>query len=183
MIETGTLLLMGLFALLAIQSAALRIAVVHLAVFSLLGAFLYLLYGAPELAIAEAAIGSGLVTLLYLAALQRIRVYTIALVSDPAHRYPRDDHIRRVERSRALREIRAFFLRREYEIQTVFVSIPLEQALADETYDLVMTEDAEGLAAYTDDQSYAMLELEMMFQMHGTDSSIRFIRYGEGGSA
>ena len=177
MVEVGTIVLMGLFATLAIQSNLLRLSIIYLAVFSLLGAFLYLLYAAPELAIAEAVIGSGLVTLLYLAALKRNRVYTVAVISDRHRDRLVDSYIEQVERSKALHEIHTFFVRREFEMQIVFVLASLEDALHDESYDLVVAEDEDGLAAYTDDESYVMLELEMMFQMHGTDSAIRFVRY------
>lgn len=177
MIEIGTLLLMGLFAVLVIQSNLLRLSVIYLAIFSLLSSFLYVIYAAPELAIAEAVIGSGLVTLLYLAALKRNRVYTVAVVSDERRDHLTDHYLNHVERSKALTEIREFFVRREYEVQTVFVSETLDEALRDPAYDLVVAEDEEGFATYTDDESYVILELELMFQMHGTDSALRFIRY------
>ncbi|TVR05012.1 MAG: DUF4040 domain-containing protein [Spirochaetaceae bacterium] len=181
MVEVAVIVLMGIFAILAIQSRFLRLSVIYLAVFSLLGAFLYLLYAAPELAIAEAVIGSGLVTLLYLAALKRTRVYTVGVVSDAHRNHITDSYIEHVERSKALREIRRFFRRREFEVQVVYVSVSLEDALVDDAYDLVIAEDEQGLAAFTDDESYVMLELEMMFQMHGTESEMRFVRYSPEG--
>ena len=181
MIEVAVIVLMGIFAVLAIQSRFLRLSIVYLAVFSLLGAFLYLLFAAPELAIAEAVIGSGLVTLLYLAALKRTRVYTVAVISEAHRNHVTDSYIAHVERSKALEEIRRFFRRREFEVQVVYVSVPLADALVDDAYDLVIAEDQEGLSAFTDDESYAMLELEMMFQMHGTESEMRFVRYSPGG--
>ena len=180
MIVSGTLLLMGVFAALAIFSSLLRYAVIYLAVFSLLAAFLYVLLGAPELAIAEAVIGSGLVTLLYLIALKRNHVYTIGVVVPEAEGSITDRHVDRVERSVAMREIRAFFVRREFEAQIIFLSVPLAQALNDPTYDLVIAEEAGGLVAYADEDSYVMVELELMFQMHGTDSAIRFEWYAPG---
>ena len=177
MVEIGVLLLMGVFAALVIHSKFLRLSVVYLAVFSLLASLLYLLFAAPELAIAEAVIGSGLVTLLYLAALKRNRVYTVAIVG-PVHREGVPDrYVRRVERSDAMKEMRAFFVRREFEVQTVFVSESLDEALRDPAYDLVMAEDAQGFVTFTDDESYVMIELELMFQMHGTGSALRFVRY------
>ncbi len=177
MINAVILLLMGLFALLTIHSRLLRMAIIYQAVFSLLGAFLYLRYAAPELAIAEAAIGSGLVALLYLAALKRNRVYTIGVISNQGADYLRDRTIQHIERSRALREIRNFFVVREFEVQTVFIPEALEEALRSPAYDLVLQVDAEGIAAFTDDESTIMLELELMFQMHRTESSLRFVRY------
>lgn len=179
MIDAGIMLVMALFAVLIIHSRLLRLSVIYLMMFSMFGALLYLRHAAPELAIAEAAIGCGLIPLLYLAALKRNRVYTIGVVH--AGRVDRlvDGYINRIEHSKALREIRAFFVRREFEVQVVFIPETLEEALRSPAYDLVLQEDDQGIAAYTDDESYVMLELEMMFQMHGTASAIRFVRYGE----
>ena len=176
MIDATILVLMGGFALLTIHSQLLRRAVLYLAMVSLLGAFLYLRYAAPELAIAEAAIGSGLVTLLYLAALKRNRVYTIGVIGKDEVNRLQDSYIRHTEHSRALREIRGFFAAREFEVQTVFIPEALDAALTNAAYDLVLQEDDEGLIAYTDDESYIMLELELMCQMHGA-SSLRFVRH------
>lgn len=179
MIEAGTLLLMGLFALMAIHSKRLRIAVIHLAVFSLLGAFLYLLYAAPELAIAEAAIGSGLVTLLYLAALKRNKVYTIAVLSE-GHRYRLTDaYVNYMKRGRSLRRIRSFFLLREFEPHIVFVDQEVDEALHNPRFDLVVVEEKQGIAAYGSADSYVLEELELVFRMHGTDHDVRFVRYSD----
>lgn len=177
MTDAAILITMGAFALLAIHSNLLRHAIIHLAVFSLLAAFLYLRYAAPELAIAEAAIGSGLVTLLYLAALKRNRSFTIGVITGGQADRSRDAYIRHIERSQALRELRAFFVARELEVQTVFISDALEDALRSPSYDLILLEDEKGIAAFTDDESTIMLELELMFRMRGSDSTLRFIRY------
>ena len=177
MTDAAILVTMGVFALLAIHTSSLRQAIIHLAVFSLLAAFLYLRYAAPELAIAEAAIGSGLVTLLYLAALRRNKVFTIGVVTGGDSDRLRDGYMRHVERSRALHELRAFFVARELEVQTVFIPDPLDEALRSPAYDLILLEDENGIAAFTDDESTIMLELELMLRMRGTDSALRFERY------
>lgn len=180
MLDSAIIVLMGGFALLAIHTRLLRLAVIHLAVLSLLGAFLYLRSAAPELAIAEAAIGSGLVSLLYLVALKRNRVYTIGVVVSGQSDRLVDNYIRHVERSRALKDLRNFFVVREYEVQVVYVPDALEEALERSAYDLVLHEDESGLSAFTDDESYIMLELEVMFQMRGSTSALHFVRYRKG---
>lgn len=60
------------FAIIAIQTAVLRNAIIYLSVFSLLCSIVYLFLGAPDVAIAEAAIGCTLSTILYLVALKKI---------------------------------------------------------------------------------------------------------------
>ena len=178
MINALILLTMCLFALLAIQTRLLRNAIIHLAVLSVLAAFLYLRIAAPELAIAEAVIGSGLVTLLYLAALKRNRIYTIGVVGNGELQCLADPYMHHITKTRAVHEIRQFFLMREYELQIVFVPESLAEALRNDAYDLVLQEDDSGnIIAYTDDESYIMMELEMLIQMRGAQSNLRFERY------
>ena len=179
MIEGLTMLLMMLFALLAIQTSLIRTAVIYLAAFSVLTAFLYLQFAAPELALAEAAIGSGLVTLLYLASLKRNKVYTIAVLAE-GHRYRTTDaYIGYIQRLRAIREIRQFFERRELEPQFIFSEKTLEEALAYPAFDLVIHEEKEQLTAHGSADSFVLEELEMLFQMHGTTQGIEVVRHDD----
>ncbi len=64
-------------ALYAIQTRKLRNAVVALCAFSLFASVSYLLFNAPDVAIAEAVIGTTLSTILYLVALQKYKVFTV----------------------------------------------------------------------------------------------------------
>jgi len=176
MVEVLVLVSMAFFALLAIESKQMRLAIVFLAVFSLLTALVYLLYAAPELAIAEGVIGSGIVTLLYLAALKRNRVYTIGILPMKAQSSLPDRYMQFVEHSSAILDIRKFFRRREIEVQLVFLDSTLDKAKESKFYDLIIEDTAEGLIAYTDDDDYVAVELELMFQLHGSESIIQFSR-------
>jgi uncharacterized MnhB-related membrane protein len=71
------LLLLIPVALYAIQTRKLRNAIVALCAFSLFASVCYLLYNAPDVAIAEAVIGTTLSTILYLVALQKYKVFTV----------------------------------------------------------------------------------------------------------
>jgi uncharacterized MnhB-related membrane protein len=179
MLEVGAVLVMLVFAFLAIHAPMIRQAVIYLAVFSLAAAFLYVLYAAPELAVAEAVIGSGLVTLLYLAALKKNREYTIAVLAE-GHRYRMSDaYITYLGKTKALQELRHFFELREFEAQLVFTSISLAEAQSDPRYDLILVEEADQLVAWGSTESFVMDELEMVFLMHATDFGIQFHRYDE----
>lgn len=176
MVNPVILLVMILFAVFAFHTRLLRTTIISLAVISLLASLFYLRNAAPELAIAEAAIGSGLVALLFLASLKRNRLYTIAVLSNDNRDRLSDRYIQHIERSRALKRIYQFFVVREFEVQMVFVPDTLDSALQNPAYDLVIQEDDEGLVTYMDDENYIMLELEMMFQMQGAGNDLRFVR-------
>jgi len=176
MIEILVLLTMVFFVVMLLHTNQLRLAIIYLAVFSLLSALLYLLCAAPELAIAEGIIGSGIVTLLYLAALKKNRLYTVGVVSIPQRLKLQDHYMYSLEGSNALKDIRDFFVRREVEVQVIFLDIALDQALDNTAYDLILSDDGKQITAYTDDDNYVMLELELMIQMRGFAGSIQFQR-------
>lgn len=71
MVETFFLILLLVTAFLTIQQRRLRTAVIFMAVFSLLSSIVFLLYQAPDVAMAEIVIGSTLSTVLYLVALSK----------------------------------------------------------------------------------------------------------------
>lgn len=61
----------------AIQTRKLRNAVIALCAFSLTASVVYLLLYAPDVAVAEAVIGTTLSTILYLVALKKYKVFTV----------------------------------------------------------------------------------------------------------
>ena len=61
----------------AIQTRKLRNAVIALCAFSLVASVIYLLLYAPDVAVAEAVIGTTLSTILYLVALKKYKVFTV----------------------------------------------------------------------------------------------------------
>jgi len=65
--------IMVVAAVLAIYSQKLLTAIIATGVISLLASLVYLLLAAPDVAMTEAAIGSGLTTVVFLLALNRIR--------------------------------------------------------------------------------------------------------------
>lgn len=62
-------------ALLIIQQSSLRVAIIYTGVFSLVNSLVYLYHDAPDVALAEAVIGSTLATVLYLAALRKQELF------------------------------------------------------------------------------------------------------------
>lgn len=72
-----TLILMILFAIVSIQTSSLRHAIIYLCIYSLLSSFCYLLFQAPDVAIAEAVIGCTLSTILFLVALKQYKVFRV----------------------------------------------------------------------------------------------------------
>jgi len=89
--EYVILIMMVIFAIAAIQTEVLRRAIIYAGVFSLLSSFAYLLYKAPDVAIAEAVIGCTLATVIFLVALTKYKVFRVYYKADNSNRENIDD--------------------------------------------------------------------------------------------
>lgn len=179
-IDAVLLLMAVVLAAAAVWTRILRHAVIYLGLFSFLCSFLYLYYGAPDVAIAEAVIGSGLVMLLYLTAIKRYRTYTV-LVADETVARIEDSTMHAIADShhgRLLSEIEQFCLSRELEPEVVFTREPLETIIAEDRYDLVVRKTDESTVVYGRDDNYLVDELEMLLILHSSEEEARFVRIG-----
>jgi uncharacterized MnhB-related membrane protein len=79
------LVLLVILAIVALQTRRLRNSMIYLGLFSMTIAFVYLLYGAPDVAIAEAIIGSTMATVLYIVSFQKYRLFVIYVQIDQSH--------------------------------------------------------------------------------------------------
>ncbi|MFW5994621.1 MAG: Na(+)/H(+) antiporter subunit B [Spirochaetia bacterium] len=182
MADIATPVIMFLFAAIALHSRMLRLSIIALAIFSLLGALLFLLYSAPELAIAEAVIGSALVTLLFLTALKRYPVFTIGVVSAFPDRL-NDAHMLRTKYSSIFRHIRTFLLQREREAQLVFTQLTVNEAVREPHYDVVVEVGTDPVRIHGLVEDFMVVELEMSVEMHrdDIDEHIQFAFHTEDG--
>ena len=182
MIEAILLLLLILLAIVAVETQILRMAVVFLGIFSLLLSFLYLYYGAPDVAIAEAVMASGLVTLLYLTALKRYRVYNICFTNQMFREVDDRYIVEGTRRGQLLREVEQFCISKELEPQVVFTPEDLETLMETRKYDLIIRQEGDQLTIYGSQENYFVDELEMLLILRYQDLNTRFMRYAEDGS-
>lgn len=181
MIEAILLLLLVLLAIMAVETQILRMAVVFLGIFSLLLSFLYLYYAAPDVAIAEAVMASGLVTLLYLTALKRHRVYNICFTNEQFGEVNDRYIIEGTRRGQLLREVEQFCISKELEPQTVFTPDDLDSLMEANKYDLIIRQEGERLTIYGSQENYFVDELEMLLILRYQDLNTSFVRYTEEG--
>lgn len=151
---TETLMLIGLvvLALVALNTASLRRAVIYLAVFSLLASFTYVIYRAPDVAIAEAVIGCGLATVLYLIALKRQRLLTIYFAH---HEHDEiSDQTVSPSVSRLLRGMEYLFAEKDLEMQVVHTTKPYRDLLDERDFDLLVVHEKGVLCFYGRPEDY-----------------------------
>lgn len=81
MFDKMFLLLLLALAIIVVFAKDLKQSVIYLGMFSLVCAILFLVYGSPDLAIAEAVIGGGLSTILYLIAMKQADHFTVCVIT------------------------------------------------------------------------------------------------------
>jgi putative multicomponent Na+:H+ antiporter subunit B len=165
--EKIILILMVIFAILAVREDKLRRAVIYLGTFSLVGSFIYLLYGAPDVAIAEAIIGSTLATILYLVALKKYKIFTVyytTKIDDEITEIVEDnidednideDYIDEV-RSNFVDMIDRFCESRELEPHVVYTTESREAIELKHQYDAIAVHGKDGVLVYGSKENYQM---------------------------
>lgn len=131
------------FAILSIQTPILRQAIIYLSVFSLLCSVTYLLQGAPDVAIAEAAIGCTLSTILFLVALKKYSIFTVYLNSftlDPSASEPLE-----VERDQIQTQLQAFCQGSELQLDLIHTSSSFSHLKKTGNYDIILFHSNKGL--------------------------------------
>ncbi|MFW6015424.1 MAG: Na(+)/H(+) antiporter subunit B [bacterium] len=83
--EKIILILTVVFAFFAVQTPKLNRAVIYLGVFSFFCSIVYLFYKSPNIAIAEAVIGSTLTTVIYLVALRKQKRFAVYVFKEISH--------------------------------------------------------------------------------------------------
>ncbi len=155
------------FAFMAVQTPKLRNAVVFLAVFSASSAFVYILLGAPDAALAEAVIGSTIATVIYLSALQKYKVFTIYYTNEKRHSYGQSNMLRR--RNAVLRRMESFCLGKELEAHIVYTTESLHRILEKRGWDLIVRNNDRHFTVYGMEQNYHIEEMKNFFNEKGKD--------------
>lgn len=176
MTENIFLITLVVLAIVALNTKKLRRAVVYLGAFSLVSSFVYLLYGAPDVAIAEAIIGSTITTVLYLVALRKYQVFSIYYANsdgDQTSRYLNDN-------STFLNNLEAFLIQREMEPQLIYAGAPIETIIDQEKFDLAIHHTDQDIWIYGCAEDYQLDAVEEYLLTNYGDLNIHLIRCAEG---
>jgi len=164
------LLLLVIVAVMVVQTDKLRRGVVYLGVLSMIGSYAYLLYAAPDVAIAEAVIGSTLSTILYLVALQKYRVFTIYYMH-PAAQHLDDREIRR-SRGSLLSLAERFLSERELEPQIIYTVESPQSIKETHHHDLIIERDGDEVRFHGPAHSYLAEGIMDHIQSHMRDVAV-----------
>ena len=179
-------MLVGLviFAILTVNTANFRRAVIYSAVFSLILSLSFLYYQAPDVAIAEAVIGSALASVLYLVALRKQDRMTVCLLGAACQENGQEQDLVGLtqEAERLLQMMRDHFRAKKVTLHVIRSDEPLEALLARQHHDLLLCQADHRLTLYGRPADYRLDEIERLTAsgLQGTPD-VQFIRCEEGG--
>lgn len=152
-----SLLILVVFSIAAIQTRSMRNAVIYLGAFSLCISFVYLLYNAPDVAIAEAIIGSTISTILYLVALQKYKIFTIFINTNIDIKNDNFDNS-------VIKLLNRFCNKHELESQFIFSTLSLEDIFKHHQYALILetSKDYPYLTIYAHSENFKLEALEIL---------------------
>lgn len=160
--------LMILFAVYAVQTSKLRRAIIYLGVFSLMSSFCYLLFSAPDVAMAEAVIGSTLATILFLVAFQQHKVFTIYYTNEDFENI--DDNYISKGKIQILRVIEKFWISEELEPQAIYTTEKLQHILNNYEFDLIVRQKGKCISIYGNKQNY---KLEYLYEYINMNKNLK----------
>lgn len=153
---TAVLISMVIFAIAALQSVSLRRSVVYLSVFSLLCSFAYLLYQAPDVAIAEAIIGCSLSTVLYLVAIKKYRIFRIYYSGQKNSTL----------QNNLIIAINAHLNNLELELDLIYTHHTFSDSSHFHNYDVIIEDTSDGIKMYGSKSNYLYEGLMAYLKKH-----------------
>jgi uncharacterized MnhB-related membrane protein len=150
---------MIVFAIIALQTRILRNAIIYSGVFSLLCSFAYLLYKAPDVAIAEAVIGCTLSTILYLVALKKYRIFRVYYAN-----YNDSDK----EKNRIIAVLDKFASYIELQLDVINTRRSVEEIISSMSYDVIIEQHYGEIIIYGSASNYHFDSLIEYFKAHSS---------------
>lgn len=158
-ILAGVLLLLCVLALLTVHMERLFTAVVYAGTLSAAAAFAYMLLGAPDVALAEAVIGSTLSTVVFLVTLKKYKIFVVRFL-------PEKDSA-----SGSLKKVMSVLSRslekKEMEVHVLQASEPVETLLSYEDTDLVVEQKSGHVVIHGEQHSEIMERIKHSFHKAG----------------
>ncbi len=163
MVEQICLILMVVLAIFSIMSVSLRNAVILMAIYSLLCSYVYLLYHAPDVAIAEAVIGAAFITIIFWVAIKRhkaIRIYYLPCIV-PESVMNKNPNIS-CDYSEVMKIMEQFLQDKELEPTIIRSKETVEDIQKADNYDYIFQWDDTSVTVYGRENDHHFDELEII---------------------
>jgi uncharacterized MnhB-related membrane protein len=154
-----SLILLVVLAIYAVQTKKLRRAVIFLGAFSLSISFVYMLYNAPDVAVAEAVIGCTLSTILYLVALRKYKIFTV-FYHVPTGEVV-DSYYSKSEHSEFIKLLREFCTTQEIDPQIIYTTDTKDTIMENNMYSVILEPTEENLYIHVHSENCKVDALEI----------------------
>lgn len=161
----GALLILVVSAVLVVITDKLLTAVVYAGILSAGAAFCYLLLGAPDVALAEAVIGSALSTIIFLVTLKKYRVFTVYLSAGGLEKAGSRHIVSLIEK---------VLQRQELEAHLLDAPGTAKELLLRPDCDLLLEEQEDRLVIYGEKNSKYLRLIEEELERSGLSGQVRF---------
>ena len=160
-LEILLMLSLIVLAFVAVYTHKLRRAAGYLGAFSLLCSFAFLLYNAPDVAIAEAVIGCTISTILFLIAIKKRHVLTIYYIEGDAA----SETIKK-ERRELTASLERFLIRNEFEPQVISTHLEDAEICEKGCFDLLVIHEKNDIAIYSGGLMYIEPQIQEFLSDH-----------------
>lgn len=150
------LIMMIVFAIMSIQTPILRHAIIYAGIFSFLCSFCYLLYQAPDVAIAEAVIGCTLSTVLYLVALKKYKIFRV-------YYHMGQIYEKNEKKDEIIQALNRFCYDTELELDLIYSHKAIQFVLTQNSYDLIIEETPHNFIIHGGSSNYHYDQLVRFF--------------------
>lgn len=148
-VDIITLIALGMLvvaAIVVVFSEKLINAVIFMGAFSTITAFVFLLLGAPDVALAEIIIGSTLSTIIYLIAIKKFRLFTVYKITGNNSDNEDSMHI-------LLDEIEDYLKTKEMQLHLIETSDSLEKLSLSEDHSLIIEPNDDCIIVHSESSS------------------------------
>ncbi len=168
-----SLIALVVIAILTVQTQRLRQAVIYMGALSFASSFVYLLLNAPDVAIAEAVVGSTLATVLYLVALQKYKTFIVYICHSSNEL---DDSIYHKQRENQLiKRLEVFCAKQELEPHFVHTTEHIESILNKRSYALIVEETPESIRIFFHPENYKNDALKSYLSNYVHQKALEFL--------
>lgn len=177
MIEKLFLFALLLLAILSLSVRRLRLAIVYKTLFSLICAFVYLYYSAPDVSIAEAVMGCGIATALFLVALRNAEHFTVYVLMP--HAQDPGDGMLLPEGKQIMAEMVSFSKQKNLSLDVRYSNVTLNAMITDYRADLILLQDNGELTLFGLEQDYHFDAVRELVDVHLEKYACTFVRLHE----
>ncbi len=129
-------------AIITVHTNSIRNAVIYNAVFSMALSYTFLIYNAPDLAIAEAVISSVITTIIYFVAMKQYSIFTVFCHVSEGE--VGDSHYRDEHHTHIVELIREYCLKQSLDPYFIYTTSHSKKIMEEHSYELIIEDGEDG---------------------------------------